>query len=1204
MLTTPLSIRPSARLQPLSLALILALSAPAFAVVPSPSFTNVHTTPNQSVGANVSQTFSLAHTTANAAGSSAQAQVETLTATGSVTAGDQFSVSLPGPHVASYTAQSGDTPTQVAAGLNTAIQASTGYAAQAFTTGASGGVVTFTAKVAGTGFTLTSPTYTAAAGGGSATYSSTPATPASAATPQVETLTVGGGVVNGDVFSVTLPGSVAVTYTASGDTANTAATGLYNAILASAGYAAQTFTASVNNNVVTLTEKASDNGAGFTLAGIGATNTSTLTDNVSTTAVLGVAQVTNVSIGGSVSVGDDFSVTLPVGSVVVHYTAVSGATPTSVASTLNGLIQADGSYGTQPFTTSASSGTITFTEKASDAGAGFTLSGVTYTPIAAGGSALNDQITTANNTGTSAQAQVDTLTVGGSVDTGDVYSIVLPGPVTATYTAVASDTPTLVATGLNTAIQASAGYGSQPFTTAAASGAITFTAATPGTGWTLGAASSTNAAAVAQVDTLTPAGVVIGENYAATVGSSVYAFVATDTLPATVVTALKTAINGDGAATVTASGSTTLILTAKSAGTAFTASGAVAGAANAGNSTLAVGSSSLTVGGATTTATLTLKDASSATLFNVNGSGATITSSSANCTVGSLSRSTTNGTVTATVTAASAGSCTIGATLDGTTALTATQAVTVAAAASTPQTTTSTTPVTISSGTGTISGTGTLTGMATVTISSGSTVNVSSSSASGSTLILPSGNTPVTLNLGGSSPINVISGGTSGTSLGVTSVTLSGNSTPVNTITLNSGSATLSSSGSGALLAVGSGSNTLVLTSGSGGAVIGATVSGASASGGSTTIKVSSGTVSAPRNCGTKPTLPVAPTANSSESAWLKYRSDIESYENAALDYNLCLAASLDSVVGQRATVRASTATPAALTLYQGESIVYDSNGSMVGTSLVDGGAGGPQAKVFASVPSGMALASVPISVDGTPTRLNGADLGSALVSAMATQLGSTLTRASNSSIGGIVTALADGTTITSTPIGHLQIAPGATSIMQSNGQLRMVVNGVVVTLAPSLANPDGLAGQFKSLDAQASEMVLTNGLLKVMLGGAQFIVQPAWTASPGSASGLSTDAAGNLQFGDGKLQQKLYPAFANLNMVIAMLSGISGASAPVQAADGTVSVTLGGSTFTLRPGYQLTSTPAAHATDLWWVDSGTFYLNYMDGSAQAFSVR
>lgn len=584
----------------------------------------------------------------------------------------------------------------------------------------------------------------------------------------------------------------------------------------------------------------------------------------------------------------------------------------------------------------------------------------------------------------------------------------------------------------------------------------------------------------------------------------------------------------------------------------------------------------------------------------MSGSGAT--SSSASCTVGSFTRSSTNGTVTATITAASAGSCTIGATLDGSSAVTATQAVTVAAAAPTPDTNPTTTPITISNGSGTIpsGGTGTITGVSNVTIGSGSTLNILSSSASGSTLTLPTTSSGgVTLNMGGSEPI-IVSSNTSGTTLGVSSITLSGSTTPVNTVIVTSGSATLSTSGSGLLASLPSGGSGGLIVSGSGGATINATVT----SSGSTSIGVSSGSVTAPKNCGTRPSLPATPGEGGTSAAWNNYFDQITRYENALLSYALCFVDSASDIVASERAVpsaRASAATPATLTLYKGESITYDKNGNVTGTSLVDGGVGATQSLVL---PFGMSLDSVPVSIDGTPARLNGANLGSSVVNALAASLGTTLTRASNSSIGGIVTVLADGTTITSVPVGPLQIAPSAVSGLQSNGLAQIVVNGVVVNLAPSLANPAALASKFKSLDAQATETVLANGLIKVTVGGAQYIARPAWTASPSTASSLSADAAGNLILSDGKLQQKLYPAFVDLNKVAAVLTTVSGASSPALAADGTVTFSVGSNMFTLRAGYQLISRPLAHINDLWWVDGGTLYLNYMDGTAQSFSVQ
>ncbi|QTN28455.1 hypothetical protein HZ993_00920 [Rhodoferax sp. AJA081-3] len=641
----------------------------------------------------------------------------------------------------------------------------------------------------------------------------------------------------------------------------------------------------------------------------------------------------------------------------------------------------------------------------------------------------------------------------------------------------------------------------------------------------------------------------------------------------------RSMVNGTVTATITAASAGSCTIGATLDGTAaVTATQAVTvtTVATAANSTLTVGSNSLSGVGATTTATLTLRDSSNAALGNVLASGATITSNSGNCTVGSITRSSFNGTVTATITAASAGTCTIGGTLDGTAAVTATQTVTV------------TVSITISGGSGTIpsGGSGTITGPSTVTVGTGSTVDVSSSNAGGSTLTLSGNSSGVSVNLGGGSSLGISTGSTGAT----LSVSASGSG---NALLVTQGSATLTGSAGGLVLQGTSGQN--VVTGSSGATIV---VTGNSGSGGSTQVTVQSGTVTAPRNCGVRPTLPSTPPSGSKSSVWNTYFASVSSYQRNLLAFSLCIAQADQSVDGLRVV---PLATPLSMVLYRGESITYDVNGVVTDTSLVDGGAGVAQ---NLTLPIGFSLESVPVSIDGTPARLNGANLGSSVVNALQTLLGTTPTRLSNSSIGGIVTSLTDGTVITGVPIGQLQVSSRDNSELQSNGLARVVTNGVVVNLAPTVANPDAMVSQIKGLDAQATVTVMASGLLKATVSGVQYFFRPSWTATPSTASGFSPDAAGNLVFGDSKLKQTLYPAFADPNKVIAVLSTISGAGSPVQEADGTISVAVGNQTLTLRPGYNLISRPVADTDVLWWVDGGVYYVNYLDGTAQSFTVK
>lgn len=300
---------------------------------------------------------------------------------------------------------------------------------------------------------------------------------------------------------------------------------------------------------------------------------------------------------------------------------------------------------------------------------------------------ITSSITTPGAAATTVQAQISTITIGGTIDTGDVFTANLPGSVTATYTALNGDDANAVATGLNAAILASSGYAGQAFDSTVLTNVVTLTAKGAGTGFTVtsGATNYAGVSAVAQQDTLTPASVTVGETFVVDIGGTKYAHVATTTLADDVVTGLTTKINADVSSVVTPSGTSTLILTANIAGTPFTATPSVIGVADAANSTLAITSSSLTVGGATTTATLTLKDDAGTTLIDVSGTGATIVSAdTAVFTVGAPTRSQTNGTVTATVSAAGAGSVNLTATLDGSAAVTQTQAVTVSAAPAAP----------------------------------------------------------------------------------------------------------------------------------------------------------------------------------------------------------------------------------------------------------------------------------------------------------------------------------------------------------------------------------------------------------------------------------------------------------------------------------------------------------------------------------------
>lgn len=86
-------------------------------------------------------------------------QVTTITIGGTIDVGDTFTVTSAPLGTASFTAVTTST-SDVAAGLNAAIQAHLNYPARNYTTGVAGSVITLTAKTAGTAFTSLTPTTT------------------------------------------------------------------------------------------------------------------------------------------------------------------------------------------------------------------------------------------------------------------------------------------------------------------------------------------------------------------------------------------------------------------------------------------------------------------------------------------------------------------------------------------------------------------------------------------------------------------------------------------------------------------------------------------------------------------------------------------------------------------------------------------------------------------------------------------------------------------------------------------------------------------------------------------------------------------------------------------------------------------------------------------------------------------------------------
>ncbi|MFZ2149735.1 MAG: peptidoglycan-binding protein [Minisyncoccia bacterium] len=129
--------------------------------------------------------------------------------------------------------------------------------------------------------------------------------------------------------------------------------------------------------------------------------------------------------------------------------------------------------------------------------------------------------------GTDATAQINTITISGTPEEGDVFTATLPTVGAVNYTVLVTDTTNdLIATGLNTAIQTSLGYAGQDFTSGVATNVITLTAKVAGVGFTQ-TSGATNRTAISQVVTFTPASVTAGETFRVTINGTPYNYLAT-----------------------------------------------------------------------------------------------------------------------------------------------------------------------------------------------------------------------------------------------------------------------------------------------------------------------------------------------------------------------------------------------------------------------------------------------------------------------------------------------------------------------------------------------------------------------------------------------------------------------------------------------------------------------------------------------------
>jgi streptogramin lyase len=144
------------------------------------------------------------------------------------------------------------------------------------------------------------------------------------------------------------------------------------------------------------------------------------------------------------------------------------------------------------------------------------------TTIAFSGTATASNLVLASSTtGVIGVAQVNTVTVGGTPEIGDTYSVTLPLDGVVNYIATTTPTSVSIAAGLASAIRATPRYFSEAFSVVASSTTLVFTAKIAGTNFTQ-TSSVANRTLAAQQVIFTPASVTGGYTYSITINATKY----------------------------------------------------------------------------------------------------------------------------------------------------------------------------------------------------------------------------------------------------------------------------------------------------------------------------------------------------------------------------------------------------------------------------------------------------------------------------------------------------------------------------------------------------------------------------------------------------------------------------------------------------------------------------------------------------------
>lgn len=304
----------------------------------------------------------------------------------------------------------------------------------------------------------------------------------------------------------------------------------------------------------------------------------------------------------------------------------------------------------------------------------------------------------------------------------------------------------------------------------------------------------------------------------------------------------------------------------------------------------------------------------------------------------------------------------------------------------------------------------------------------------------------------------------------------------------------------------------------------------------------------------------------------------------------------------------------APIAVYKGESTQLDAAGNLTQISL--GSLNGVNQVPGDPLPVQMTKDSgtkIPVMEGPLPRSGNTLSLLDIVGEQLKAALGDSSGQLSYDKTTGVITYMLGNTAYRLIPLGDVLVKlnqfSDSSATATAGGAYTVAAHSIQMSLSGALGYFSDLQTIVKAADTSGSLSLKPTGAIEVRFGGGRYVLMPGLTASlpvsPSPVPGFEADANGYVVFRDhlGTLQT-LYPAFLDVDTLSSILRTAAPTVILTNNADGTVTAVLAGQSFALRPQYPVISTPAGHATDTYWTDSGLIYFRNSDQSAQGFGLQ